>query len=125
MEMTLNAPMQEGWHKDTNELDAIGWGLFFVWSGVALLADLAWGWTLLGVAAIILGGEAYRRLKGLPTKGFWIAIGAICLLFAISDLLALPWRPGPILLIGFGVVLLINSVRRRRAEPEIPASKET
>jgi len=30
------------------KLDAVGWGLFFVWIGLALLFDFGWGATLIG-----------------------------------------------------------------------------
>jgi hypothetical protein len=37
------------------KLDAIGWGLFFIWMGIAIQADLGWGVGFLGVGLIILG----------------------------------------------------------------------
>jgi hypothetical protein len=42
-------------------LDAIGWGLFFVWTGTAFLADVGWGAGLIGVGVIILGMLAVRE----------------------------------------------------------------
>ncbi len=42
-------------------LDAVGWALFFIWTGVALLADLGWGVGLIGVGLIILGTSAFGR----------------------------------------------------------------
>jgi hypothetical protein len=36
------------------QLDAIGWGLFFIWIGIAVLANLGWGIGLIGVGLIIL-----------------------------------------------------------------------
>ena len=41
-------------------LDAVGWGVFFIWIGVAILADLGWGVGLIGVGLIILGALAAR-----------------------------------------------------------------
>lgn len=46
------------------KLDAVGWGLFFVWIGVALLLEVGWGIGLLGVGIITLGGQAGRRCLG-------------------------------------------------------------
>jgi hypothetical protein len=37
------------------KLDTVGWGLFFIWIGVAVLADVGWGVGLIGVGLIILG----------------------------------------------------------------------
>jgi hypothetical protein len=42
-------------------LDAIGWGVFFIWVGVAFLEDLGWGVGCIGVGLIILGGLVARR----------------------------------------------------------------
>jgi len=36
------------------KLDAIGWGIFFIWVGIALLADVGWGVGCIGVGVIIL-----------------------------------------------------------------------
>ncbi len=43
------------------KLDAIGWGLFFIWKGAALIADVGWGVGLLGVGIITLGAQAARK----------------------------------------------------------------
>lgn len=42
------------------KIDAIGWGLFFIWMGIAILADVGWGVGFLGVGLIILGSLAVR-----------------------------------------------------------------
>jgi hypothetical protein len=47
--------------KLNRKLDAIGWGLFFIWIGIAVLADVGWGIGLIGVGVIILGGLAARE----------------------------------------------------------------
>lgn len=99
----------------TRQLDSVGWALFFIWIGVALLANVGWGWGLLGVAVIILGGEGIRRLKSLPVQGFWVAVGLMCLVIALWELLAISWPVVPVLIIGFGVVLLLRAFRRRGA----------
>jgi hypothetical protein len=43
------------------KLDAVGWGLFFIWIGVAVLADVGWGVGLIGVGLIILGALVARE----------------------------------------------------------------
>ena len=48
------------------KLDAIGWGIFFIWIGAAILADLGWGIGLIGVGLIILGGFAAREYLTAP-----------------------------------------------------------
>ncbi len=95
-------------------LDALSWGLFLVWIGVALLIHVGWGWGLLGVAAIILGEAVIRRLNALPAHAFWIAIGLMLLVCALWELLAIQWPVIPALIIGFGLAVLWGAFRRRR-----------
>ena len=59
----------------TNKLDAVGWGLFFIWVGVAFLADVAIGVGLLGVGVITLGMQAVRQYFQLELERFWIVGG--------------------------------------------------
>ena len=42
-------------------LDAVGWGVIFIWVGVAVLADLGWGVGFIGVGLIILGALVARE----------------------------------------------------------------
>jgi hypothetical protein len=43
------------------KLDAVGWGLFFIWIGVAILTDVGWGVGLIGVGVIIIGALVARE----------------------------------------------------------------
>ncbi len=52
------------------KLDALGWGLFFIWMGIAILADVGWGVGLIGIGLIILGGLVAREyLSGSACSG--------------------------------------------------------
>jgi hypothetical protein len=56
MSETNNVQEQKTIQKDVRrEIDAIGWGVFFIWVGLAVLADLGWGVGMIGVGLIILG----------------------------------------------------------------------
>ena len=92
-------------------LEAVSWGLFFVWIGVAILLNVGWGWGLLGIAAIILGGAAIRSFKGLPVEGLWVTIGVVLLVCAIWEFFAISWPMLPVFIIGFGVVMLLRAFR--------------
>lgn len=52
------------------KVDAVGWGLFFIWMGIAILADVGWGIGLMGIGLIILGGLVAREyLSGSGCSG--------------------------------------------------------
>ena len=93
------------------QLDAVSWGVFFVWIGVAILLDLGWGWGLLGVSAIILAGTAIPSLKGLPIEGFWVAVGIVLLVCAMWEFFAISWPMLPVLIIGLGVLMVVQAFR--------------
>ena len=48
------------------KFDAVGWGLFFIWIGIAILADVGWGVGLIGVGTIILGSLVAREYLSGP-----------------------------------------------------------
>jgi hypothetical protein len=53
-------------------LNALAWGLLFVWLGIAILVDLGWAITLLGVGVIIVAEQMAKKkyLAGLSCPGF-------------------------------------------------------
>jgi energy-coupling factor transporter transmembrane protein EcfT len=58
-----------------HKLDAIGWGLFFMWIGIAALANLGWGMGLVGVGFLIIAGQLARMYMRLRFEAFWVVIG--------------------------------------------------
>ncbi len=105
--------------KDTlnRRLDEIGWGLFFLITGVFLLAPARFpeGSWLTGVGLIMLGINAVRRLNGIRTSGFTIVLGVVALAAGIGDLLGvkIPWFA--VLFILIGASLLVQQLLRREA----------
>jgi uncharacterized membrane protein len=97
----------------SKRLDAAGWGLFFVWVGVSLLLDLSWGVGLIGVAAIILLGQAARTHYDLKIESFWVVVGVLFLLGGIWELFQVRVGLVPIVLIVAGGALLLSVFRRR------------
>jgi len=94
------------------KIDAAGWGLFFVWMGIALLADVGWGVGLLGVGVITLGGQAARRYFGVRLDGFWIVAGVLFLAGGVWELAEIEFSMVPFLLILAGVAVLASAFRR-------------
>jgi len=93
-------------HDRSSKFEAAGWALFFIWVGIALLADVGLGIGLLGVAAITLGMQGVRKVSGVPVEGFWVLVGfgfAVAGLWQWFDV-QLPLAP--IVLIVIGVALL-------------------
>jgi hypothetical protein len=91
-------------------IDGLGWALAFIWAGVALLADIGWGWLLAGLGVIILGAQAALRMSRARTSGFWIACGVVLLGSGVWELLRLQWPLAPVLFILVGVAILFSAL---------------
>ncbi len=101
------------------KLDAIGWGLFFIWTGIAFLADVGWGPGLLGVGIITLGVQTVRKYFGLKLKGFWIAVGSLFVAGGIWELYKIQFELWPILCVIAGIALLVSTFAGRRDLPQL------
>lgn len=92
-------------------LDAVAWGLFFLWVGIALLTNLSWGIGLLGVGVIVLGGQAARRYVHLTLEVFWLVVGVLFVMGGIWELLSVRVGMIPVVCIVAGVLLLASAMR--------------
>ena len=99
----------------TQKLDAAAWGLFFVWVGVALIANVSWGLGLLGAGVITLGAQLGRKYFGLAVEPFWIVVGVLFVLGGVWELLGVRFSLVPVVLIVAGVALLLSATRRLHA----------
>lgn len=93
------------------KLDAVAWGLFFVWVGIALLANLSWGIGLLGVGIIVLAGQAARKYLAQTFETFWVIAGVLFALGGVWELLRVHVGLIPIVCIVAGVLLLFSALR--------------
>jgi hypothetical protein len=91
------------------KLDAIGWALFFVWVGLALLFDFGWGAGLLGIGVITLGEQTARRYFRLRIERFWIVVGLLFLLGGLVEIFEAQLPLLPLLLIAAGLVVLFSA----------------
>ena len=92
------------------KLDAVGWGLLFIWIGIALLANFGWGVGLLGVGILILGGQMARKAMALGLETFWGLVRALFVIGGVWELLSVRVSLIPILLIAAGVALLVSTL---------------
>lgn len=95
------------------KLGGAGWGLFFIWVGVVLLADISPGVALLGVGMIILGEQAARVLLSLKLEGFWFVVGSGFLLAGIWQVAEVRLPLVPVLLVAAGLAVVLASILPR------------
>jgi hypothetical protein len=96
------------------KFDALGWGLFFVWIGIAWLADLGLGIGFLGIAFITLGVQALRRTYGVRVEGFWVLVGIGFAIAGFWQWLDVQLPLAPFLLIAVGLAFIIGILRPQR-----------
>lgn len=103
------------------KLDAAGWGIFFIWIGIAFLADVGWGVGLLGIGIIMLGTQIGRMHFKLPVEGFGLVMGLLFVVAGVWELLKInlgqePIPDGlmPVLSIVVGVALVAAALLRRQ-----------
>jgi len=110
--------MSESLHPDkkmvADRLEALGWGLFFIWLGAALWFDFGLAIGLLGVGLITLGIQFARKNYGIPVESFWVGIGSIFLIGGAWQLLSIKLPLLPVLLILAGVLLILSKFRPAR-----------
>jgi hypothetical protein len=92
------------------KLEAAGWGLFFIWMGIALFGHIGWGVGLFGVGIITLGTQVARKYFTLKLEGFWVAVGFLFVVGGICKLFNVHLGLVPILCIVAGIALLLSMV---------------
>ena len=98
------------------QLDAVGWALLLIWIGVAVLANVGWGWALLGMGGIVLGAQAALWRRSETVDRFAAACGVVFLIGGAWVVLGLTWPLVPVLLILLGAGLLWNALFGTRPE---------
>jgi hypothetical protein len=101
-------------------IDSAGWGVFFIWVGIALVANVGWGVALLGTGIISLGAQGARSRFALKADRWGVAIGACLFVAGLMrwldiplDKAPLPSWPVPGLFVVFGVAILVSIWVRR------------
>ncbi len=110
-----------GAKKSINRLLArVAWGSLLIWWGVVIMIDpLTIGIGAMGTGMILLGINAFRWLKGIPTRERTTQIGLIALLWGALDqaryMLGLPAGLSfALLLVVYGLAVLAAPLLARR-----------
>jgi hypothetical protein len=98
------------------QLDAIAWALLLIWIGVAVLADVGWGWVLLGIGGIVLGAQGALWQRSEAVDSFAVTCGIVFLIGGAWIILGLTWPLAPVLLILLGVGVLWNAMFSTRSD---------
>jgi len=103
----------------------IGDGALLIWWGIVMMVHpLTIGMGAIGTGVILLGVNAARLLKGIPTKGSTTAVGIIALAWGALDTIFDPRfeLSFALMLIVIGVVLLASLLARPKTECEVSCS---
>ena len=84
-------------------LTTVGWSLFLIWLGIALLVQISMGVVLLGVGVIILGMQTARKYLGQDLEKPWLAVGLVFTLGGAWELLEVKLPLIPLVLIAAAV----------------------
>jgi uncharacterized membrane protein (UPF0136 family) len=98
-----------------HRLSGLAWALFFIWIGIALLAGVSLGISLLVVGGITLLAQSARRLFSLHLEPVWMIIGILFVLGGLSNLVSIDLPLLPVLILLAGVVLLISTLAGKRS----------
>ncbi len=110
----MNTTMDKTSRDLDGQIDAIGWGLFFLMSGVVLLVPgLPDGSWLTGLGALFLGLSVVRRWIGLPVSGFGVVVGIVAIAAGASTIAGVSLPLFALLLVGCGLVLVIRELTPR------------
>lgn len=113
MEIPVQGAPQRQKHDAAARIAAGAWGSFFLWVGIAIMADVGTGWGLLGIGVITLSAQLARRLAGLSLEGFWVIIGGLFAIGGIWELIGATVALTPLLLIAVGLTLLVTALTGR------------
>ena len=97
--------------KFANKLPAAGWGLFFIWIGIALLLKLGTGIILLGIGTITLLVQMARKYLNLKLELFNVVLGLLFMIGGFWENYKPDFPLIPVFLIVVGTGLLLSFIR--------------
>lgn len=111
-----NETMLENSSALNEKMKALGWGLFFIWIGIAFLANVGWGMGLLGVGVLILTGEVVRKYFGFPLDWFGLITGTAFVVWGVCELLKIQLGLLPVLSVLIGLIIVVAAFRSKPQE---------
>ncbi len=98
----------------SSRIDTVGWGLLFIWVGIAFLLQVGWPTGLIGVGILFVGEQAIRLFYRAEVEWFWGLVGLAFIAGGIWHLAESDVPFIPVLLILAGVVLLLSVVFKKQ-----------
>ncbi len=98
--------------REGKRLDEIAWALVLIMTGALWLAPKAMfpeGAWLAGLGLILLGLNAARRIRGVDTSAFGVAVGIVALAAGASRMAGLDLPLVPVLMIVLGIVFVLRA----------------
>jgi hypothetical protein len=101
----------------THRLDVLGWGIFFLMTGVLMLfPSLPDGTWLVSLGLLLLGLAAVRVALGLAFEWFGVILGASALLAGLGTLAGIYIPVFALFLMACGLALIAGVLSKGRAE---------
>ena len=104
-------PTTDNLPKFADKLPAAGWGMFFIWIGIALLLKLNTGIILLGIGIITLLVQVIRKYLNLKLELFNVIIGLLFMIGGFWENYKPDFPLIPVFLIVVGTGLLLSYIK--------------
>jgi len=100
-----------------HRLDVLGWGIFFLMTGVLLLVPgVPEGTWLVGLGTLLLGLTAVRLALGLAFEWFGVVLGGTALLAGFGAIAGVHIPVFALFLVACGLTLIAGALSKGRAE---------
>ena len=109
----------ENTRKSTFDLEAIAWGVFFIfWGATSIFTFLPDGVGAIGIGLILIGLNIARSLTGRPISGFTTTFGILAFLLGGLELarpllhISFDLPIFAILLVTLGIITLVRAMKK-------------
>lgn len=125
MENPIVDKTQSKWETAVSKhLEEVAWGLLLTLTGVIWLVPgipVPFGMWLVGTGIILVGGNAVRYAVDRRFETFSVVLGTVALVAGLGEFLTLDIPILGLAFLAFGVVLLLQPLRRKTGAPRASA----